>query len=204
VPPEVRIHVDGGARGNPGPAGFGVVVSDAEGATLGRYFGYLGVQTNNAAEYRGLIAALEHARHSGWRRLWIGSDSELMVRQVRGQYKVKNEGLRPLYERCRQLIAEFEEFAIEHVPRAGNAEADSLANQAMNLRGSELPPGAGSASAPPPAGMAAASPPGRHLPSARSAAVPGRPPAGAPTARPRRARAPRQAAHGQARRRTVK
>lgn len=133
--------MDGGARGNPGPAGFGVVVEGPEGEPRGAYYGYLGVATNNVAEYRGLLAALEHARHQGWRRLWIGSDSELMVRQVRGEYRVKNAGLKPLFERCRRLLAGFEQFTLEHVPRERNAEADRLANQAMNLRSSNLPPG---------------------------------------------------------------
>jgi probable phosphoglycerate mutase len=133
--------VDGGSRGNPGPAGFGVVVEGPAGERLGAYFGYVGVATNNVAEYRGLLAALEHARHQGWRRLWIGSDSELMVRQIRGEYRVKNEGLRPLFERCRRLLGDFDQFTLEHLPRERNAEADRLANRAMNLRSSELPPG---------------------------------------------------------------
>jgi probable phosphoglycerate mutase len=140
--------VDGGARGNPGPAGFGLWVASPEGETLGRYFGYLGVQTNNVAEYRGLLAALEHAVHQGWRRLWVGSDSELMVRQVRGEYRVKNEGLRPLYERCRAIIDRLDEFTIAHLPREENSEADRLANTAMNLHASELPPGVRADSAP--------------------------------------------------------
>jgi ribonuclease HI len=142
--PEVKIFIDGGARGNPGPAGFGMVVTGPGGEPWGSYFGYIGVATNNVAEYRGLVAALEHARARGWSRVWVGSDSELMVRQVRGEYRVKNEGLRPLFERCRALAAGLAEFTIEHLPREANAEADSLANQAMNLRASELPPGAGS------------------------------------------------------------
>lgn len=133
--------MDGGARGNPGPAGFGVVVEGPAGEPRGSYFGYLGVATNNVAEYRGLLAALEHARHQGWRRLWIGSDSELMVRQIHGEYRVKNEGLKPLFERCRRLLAGFDHFTLEHLPRERNAEADRLANQAMNLRSSDLPPG---------------------------------------------------------------
>jgi ribonuclease HI len=141
-PPEVKIFIDGGARGNPGPAGYGVSVQTPEGESLGTYFGYLGVQTNNVAEYHALLAALEHARRSGWRRLWIGSDSELLVKQFRGQYRVKNEGLRRLYDRCRELAGGFEEISIEHLPRGRNAEADELANRAMNLRSSEPPPGA--------------------------------------------------------------
>jgi probable phosphoglycerate mutase len=139
--PEARLYVDGGARGNPGPAGFGVVVEGPEGEPRGAFYGYLGVATNNVAEYRGLLAALEHARHQGWRRLWIGSDSELMVRQIRGEYRVKNAGLKPLFERCRRLLAGLDHFTLEHVPRERNAEADRLANQAMNLRSSDLPPG---------------------------------------------------------------
>ena len=139
--PEARIYVDGGARGNPGPAGYGVLVTGPGGEPLGRYFGYIGPATNNVAEYRGLVAALEPARQLGLRRLWVGSDSELMVRQMRGEYKVKNAGLRPLFERCQRMAAGFDEFTIEHLPREENTEADRLANQAMNLRQSELPPG---------------------------------------------------------------
>ncbi len=140
--PDVRIFIDGGARGNPGPSGYGVHVVAADGTHLGSYFGYLGVQTNNVAEYHALLAALEHARHSGWQRLWIGSDSELLVKQFRGEYRVKNEGLKRLYDRCRELARNFEEISVEYLPRKRNAEADALANRAMNLSSSELPPGA--------------------------------------------------------------
>ncbi len=140
--PEVKIFIDGGARGNPGPSGYGVYVVASDGTHLGSYFGYLGVQTNNVAEYHALLAALEHAGHSGWQRLWIGSDSELLVKQFRGEYRVKNEGLKRLYDRCRELARHFEEVSVGYLPRKRNAEADALANRAMNLCSSELPPGA--------------------------------------------------------------
>ncbi|MEE9217933.1 MAG: ribonuclease HI family protein [Acidobacteriota bacterium] len=151
--PEARIFIDGGARGNPGPAGYGMQVTGPEGDVLGSYFGYLGVQTNNVAEYHALLAALEHARHRGWKRLWIGSDSELLVRQFQGEYRVKNAGLRALFERCRELVSSFEELTVEHLPRERNAEADALANRAMNLKESNLAPG--SSALPPRAGSGA-------------------------------------------------
>ena len=128
----VVAHIDGGARGNPGPAGFGAMLEDEHGRRLGELSQYLGHRTNNYAEYAGLIGVLEHARREGHSNLEVRSDSELLVRQMRGQYKVKSPGLRPLYERARELSRGFAWFAIEHVPREKNREADRLANQAMD------------------------------------------------------------------------
>ena len=131
-------RVDGGARGNPGPAAYGVVIEDASGKKLAELSEYLGHKTNNHAEYSGLIAALDYTRAHGHRALRVLSDSELLVRQMRGQYKVKSPELRPLYERARERAAGLEWFAIEHVPREKNRAADRLANQAMD-KGSGKP-----------------------------------------------------------------
>ncbi len=125
-------HIDGGARGNPGPAGYGVVFEDEHGRPLAQLSRYLGRQTNNYAEYSGLLAALEYALNHGFRMMQVLSDSELLVRQMKGIYKVRNAGLRPLYERARQMIRQFEWFTIEHVRREQNRDADRLANQAMD------------------------------------------------------------------------
>ncbi len=125
-------HIDGGARGNPGPAGYGVFLEDERGAQVAQLSRYLGRQTNNYAEYSALIAALQYALEHGCRNLQVLSDSELLVRQMKGIYQVKNEGLRPLYERAKQLVRQFDWFTIEHVRREQNREADRLANRAMD------------------------------------------------------------------------
>lgn len=125
-------HVDGGARGNPGPAGYGVVVEDEAGHKVAALSQYLGHQTNNFAEYQGLIAALEFAVSKGYKALRVVSDSELMVRQIKGIYKVKNPALQDLHARAKQLIAHLEWFSIGHVLRGHNQEADRLANAAMD------------------------------------------------------------------------
>jgi ribonuclease HI len=128
----VTAHCDGGARGNPGPAGFGAVVTGADGAVLAELSEFLGVQTNNVAEYSGLLAVLEFALKHGHRRLRVVSDSELMVKQIQGKYKVKSPGLRPLFEQARKKIAQLEGFEIVHALRHKNKDADRLANQAMD------------------------------------------------------------------------
>src|SRR5437660_6882589 len=132
--PEVFItaNVDGGARGNPGPSGYGVVVKDQSGKRLAALHEYLGQQTNNVAEYQGLIAALEYAVQHGHKALKLISDSELLVRQLEGIYKVKNPALRDLHSRAKQLIAQLDWFSIEHALREHNREADRLANAAMD------------------------------------------------------------------------
>ena len=124
--------MDGGARGNPGPAGFGAHIENTNGLVVREESGYLGVTTNNVAEYRGLIAALEAAASLGARSLEVFSDSELMVRQMTGRYKVKNERLKPLFARAQALAASLSRFRIAHVPREQNRKADRLANQAMD------------------------------------------------------------------------
>ena len=125
-------HSDGGARGNPGPAGYGVVIRDEAGQKVAALSQYLGHQTNNFAEYQGLIAALEYAVEHGPKALKLVSDSELLVRQIKGIYKVKNSTLQELHGRARELIAQLEWFSIEHALRQHNREADELANAAMD------------------------------------------------------------------------
>jgi ribonuclease HI len=125
-------HSDGGARGNPGPAGYGVIIQDEAGRKVAALSQYLGHQTNNFAEYQGLIAALEYAIEHGHKALKVVSDSELLVRQIKGIYKVKNATLQELHGRAKQLIAQLDWFSIDHALREHNREADDLANQAMD------------------------------------------------------------------------
>jgi ribonuclease HI len=133
-PPEHYLvaHSDGGARGNPGPAGYGVVINDQSGKKVAHLSEYLGHQTNNFAEYQGLIAALEYAIEHGPKALKLISDSELLVRQIKGIYKVKNAVLQDLHGRAKELIAQLEWFSIGHALREQNTEADRLANEAMD------------------------------------------------------------------------
>src|SRR6267143_3313637 len=133
-PPEHYLvaHSDGGARGNPGPAGYGVVIQDESGRKVATLSEYLGHQTNNFAEYQGLIAALEYALKHGPKALKVISDSELLVRQIKGIYKVKNATLQDLHARAKELIAQLEWFSIGHALREHNREADRLANEAMD------------------------------------------------------------------------
>ncbi len=125
-------HSDGGARGNPGPAGYGVVIKDESGKKIAALSEYLGHQTNNFAEYQGLIAALEYAIKTGPKALKLISDSELLVRQIKGIYKVKNAVLQNLHVRAKELIAQLDWFSIGHAFREQNQEADRLANEAMD------------------------------------------------------------------------
>jgi len=125
-------HSDGGARGNPGPAGYGVVIKDQTGRKVAVLSEYLGHQTNNFAEYQGLIAALEYALQHGPKALKLISDSELLVRQIKGIYKVKNATLKDLHGRAKELISQLEWFSIGHALREHNQEADQLANEAMD------------------------------------------------------------------------
>src|SRR5262252_4214087 len=125
-------HSDGSARGNPGPAGYGVVIKDESGRKVAALSEYLGHQTNNFAEYQGLIAALEYAIEHGPKALKVISDSELLVRQIKGIYKVKNAALQDLHARAKELIRQLEWFSIGHALREHNQEADRLANEAMD------------------------------------------------------------------------
>jgi len=133
-PPEhyLTAYSDGGARGNPGPAGYGVVIQDQAGKKVAALSEYLGHQTNNFAEYQGLIAALEYAVKHGHKALKVISDSELLVRQIKGIYKVKNAALKDLHARAKELIVQLDWFSIGHVLRGHNQEADELANAAMD------------------------------------------------------------------------
>jgi ribonuclease HI len=133
-PPEHYLiaHSDGGARGNPGPAGYGVVIKDESGRKVAALSEYLGHQSNNFAEYQGLIAALEYAIKHGPKALKLISDSELLVRQIKGIYKVKNATLQDLHSRAKELIAQLDWFSIGHAFREQNQEADRLANEAMD------------------------------------------------------------------------
>jgi ribonuclease HI len=130
----IIAHIDGGARGNPGPAGYGAAISDAAGRPVAELSDYLGVQTNNFAEYSALLAALEYAVQHGHKALEVVSDSELLVKQMRGEYKVRNETLQQMTHEARELIGKLDSFAIRHVRREQNREADRLANQAMDNR----------------------------------------------------------------------
>ncbi len=125
-------HIDGGARGNPGPAGYGVVITDQAGRKVAELSEYLGHRTNNYAEYQGLLAVLRYALENDLRRLSVISDSELMVRQMKGIYKVRHPELRKLYEEAQQLVRKLEHFEIRHALREHNRDADRLANQAMD------------------------------------------------------------------------
>lgn len=132
TPAWFTAHCDGGSRGNPGPSGYGAVVEDPRGQTVARLSQFLGVQTNNYAEYSGLLAVLKWAIENGVKCLKVVSDSELMVNQMKGRYKVGSPGLRPLWEEAKRLAARLDRFDIAHTLRGGNKEADRLANLAMD------------------------------------------------------------------------
>src|SRR3954462_7594579 len=130
------VHVDGGARGNPGPAGIGAVVSDpADGGELLAEGRYIGATTNNVAEYKGLLLGLELARSLGATEVEVINDSELVARQIGGQYKVKNATLRPLFDEAMARLRGFDGWSVRNVPRAQNKRADELVNEALDARG---------------------------------------------------------------------
>lgn len=131
---KLTINIDGGSRGNPGPAGAGVVVAAEDGQVLARLGIFIGHATNNVAEYRGLLAALQKARQLGAKQVEIVSDSELLVRQMNGVYRVKNANLIRLFQEAMELRRQFEKCTFRHVRREFNKEADKLANQAMNVQ----------------------------------------------------------------------
>jgi ribonuclease HI len=126
------VHVDGGARGNPGPAAAGCVISTPEGELLGEYAELLGEVTNNVAEYRALLLGLRHARELGVTDVEVVNDSELIAKQINGQYKVKHAAMRPLYLEALAALRGFERWRVRTVPRAQNAEADALVNAALD------------------------------------------------------------------------
>jgi ribonuclease HI len=129
---EATLFADGGSRGNPGPAAGAAVLLDPDGELLEEIGAYLGVATNNVAEWTALVLGLEAAVKRGVRRLAIRLDSELVVKQLRGEYRVKHAGLLPLYERARRLLRAFSEVDIRHVPRNENKLADSLVNRVLD------------------------------------------------------------------------
>ena len=172
----VLAHCDGGARGNPGPAGFGAVIVDASGTPLAELSEFLGFRTNNFAEYSGLLAVLAWALENNHRNLRVVSDSELMVKQIQGKYKVNSPDLKPLHEEARRRITRLEGFQIHHALRHKNKVADSLANEAMD-RGMGKQPGAPSPSpvtaTPYPSRAAAPPAPASFEPPSRQSAAPG-------------------------------
>ena len=132
---KVILHVDGGARGNPGPAAIGVVVSTPDGEVLDEVAETIGVSTNNVAEYRALLRGLERARALGATEVEIVNDSELVARQLTGAYKVKHPAMKPLYAEAVAALRRFDGWRIRSVPRSQNARADELVNQALNAEG---------------------------------------------------------------------
>ena len=135
---ELQIHIDGASRGNPGEASFGVFVESGEGTTVAELYGYLGQATNNVAEYEALIHALRFALGRGARRVAVFSDSELVVKQVSGAYRVKHPSMVPLHRTATELMRRFEQATVRHVRREQNKDADRLANRALDLKASHL------------------------------------------------------------------
>src|ERR1700760_2665388 len=144
---EIVAYCDGGSRGNPGPAGFGVYIQDSAGKAVAELSEFLGTHTNNFAEYSALLAALEFAINHGHKSLRVVSDSELMVKQMKGQYRVNSPELRPLYEEARRRVSQVDHFQIQHVLREKNRHAHRRATLAMD-RGMVRPPAASPAPAP--------------------------------------------------------
>lgn len=128
------IHTDGGSRGNPGLAGIGVIIYDDSNNIVLELSQYIGVQTNNVAEYKALVRALELSYEMGIKDIELYMDSELVVKQIKGEYKVKNERMKPFYEMANSLISQFDNFSIHHVKREKNKRADELANLAMDTK----------------------------------------------------------------------
>ncbi len=134
---ECRIYTDGGARGNPGPAAAGGIILGADGRVKAELSVFLGHATNNVAEYRALLLALAKAREMGCRRILVCMDSELVVRQINGLYRVKDPKMREWYDRVRTALGGFAAWRVEHIPRAENARADELVNRALDKHAEE-------------------------------------------------------------------
>jgi ribonuclease HI len=145
----INAHCDGGARGNPGPAGYGALVQDDQGMVIAELSEFLGMRTNNYAEYSGLLGCLQYALDHHRPRLRVVSDSELMVKQIQGKYQVKSPDLKPLYDEAKRRIAKLQAFEITHALRHKNKDADRLANEAMD-RGMKRPHAPGTPAPPPP------------------------------------------------------
>jgi len=178
----ITAYTDGGSRGNPGPAGYGVHIVDADGQTVAELIGPLGHTTNNVAEYSGLIAALQWAVDHGERRVQIRMDSELVIKQMLGVYKVKHAAMQPLHAEARRLVAQLDRVKFEHVRRELNKVADALSNKAMDRV-------EGKAEAPPAPKVAAATPAPDEPLAPRAISIPR--PARPAHARPTPASAPR-------------
>jgi ribonuclease HI len=144
----INAHCDGGARGNPGPAGYGALIQDDQGMVIAELSEFLGMRTNNYAEYSGLLGCLQYALDHHHPRLRVVSDSELMVKQIQGKYKVNSPDLKPLWQEARNRIAKLEAFEISHALRHKNKDADRLANEAMD-RGMKRPHAPGQPAPPP-------------------------------------------------------
>ncbi len=138
APEVLHLHIDGGSRGNPGDAGFGVHVTAPDGAPVASLYGYIGLATNNVAEYQALIHGLRYALRRGARRVSVFSDSELVVRQVAGTYRVKHPSMIPLHREALGLMRQFAGVTVTHVRREQNKEADRLANRALDEKASKL------------------------------------------------------------------
>ncbi|ADL07698.1 ribonuclease HI family protein [Thermosediminibacter oceani] len=133
----LTVYTDGASRGNPGDAGIGIVILDENGNTLKEISDYIGQTTNNIAEYTALVTALKEALEMGCEEIGIFSDSELMVKQINGEYQIKNEGIKRLYAQAMELLKEFKRFSISHIRREQNKRADELANEGIDLAVSE-------------------------------------------------------------------
>ncbi|MCG0274739.1 MAG: ribonuclease HI family protein [Thermosediminibacteraceae bacterium] len=130
---KLRVFIDGASRGNPGDAGIGIVMLDEKGNVLKEVSDYIGQTTNNIAEYTALVTALKEALEMGCEEIEVFSDSELMVKQINGEYQIKNEGIKRLYNQVTQLVQEFKKFSINHIKREQNKRADELANEGIDL-----------------------------------------------------------------------
>ena len=126
------VYSDGASRGNPGPAGAGAVITDARGTPLARLGRFLGRQTNNVAEYQGLLLGLRHAQELGAKAIAVSADSQLMIRQLQGRYAVKHAGLKPLHAEALRLLRAFDRVKLEHIPREENTLADEMSNRAID------------------------------------------------------------------------
>jgi len=133
VSSKITLFVDGAARGNPGPAGIGVVILGQNNTKLKEYYKYIGNTTNNIAEYNALVYGLQEALSIGAKELLIKLDSELVAKQIKGEYKVKNKNIKPLFDQAIHMLNKFEKIEVKHVDRKENKEADKLANKAINL-----------------------------------------------------------------------
>lgn len=138
APEVLHLHIDGGSRGNPGDAGFGVHVTAPDGSDVAELYGFIGVATNNVAEYQALLHGLRYAIARGARRVLVFSDSELVVKQIAGAYRVKHPSMVPLHREALALMRQFEEVRVTHVRREQNKEADRLANRALDEKASKL------------------------------------------------------------------